>query len=462
MTGLTAGHLPNDRLIAERDWRTIIDIEELILAQLSTAHSALSSWRDDKASPDTLTAGTAEVVPIFGTRPLTVLIAVPSLDAGAADDGAIELVRFLSRAGSRPIVMSGGGRRQDEVTAAGGKFICRNMESKNPLVMLSNALALAHTARKHGCDLVHAHGRAPGWSAYLAARLTRLPFLTTWYKGFREQNWAKRLYNSVMVRGERVIVVSEQLADLVYRRYGTPPHRVALIPRGIDFDGFDPAEVTPARIAAVRQTWGVDSDVKVILAVGRMLRRKGHHVVVQAVQRLKQRGVKNVVCVFIGEDLGRSRYVGELWDLMQATGTSDVVRTAGPADDLPAAYAAATVVVSAATQPEGLQRAILEAQAMARPVIISEAGSGADAVLAPPAVAEDRMSGLRIATDDPAELAAALVRLLSLPESARRAMGARGRAWVTDRFAAAGAADSLLRLYAEVAGQTAVRRRNRR
>lgn len=399
-------------------------------------------------------------MPIFGTQPLTILIVAPSLDAGAADDGAIELVRLLRKAGHRAIVVSRGGRRQDEVTAAGGEFIRRSTESKNPLVMLSNAFALASMVRKHDCDLIHAHGRAPAWSAYLAARLTGVPFLTTWYKGFREQNWAKHLYNSVMARGDRVIVVSEQLADLVYHRYGLAQDRLALIPRGIDFAGFNPAEVTPARIATVRQAWGADPEVKVILAVGRLLRRKGHHVVVQAVQRLKQRGVKNVVCVFIGEDLGRSSYVGELWDLMQATETSDIIRTAGPIADLAAAYAAATVVVSAAIQPEGLQRAILEAQAMARPVIISDAG--ADSVLAAPAVADDRMTGLRIAAGDPRELAAALVRLLSLPESARQAIGARGRAWVTQRFAPSAAAEPLLRLYGEVAGRTAARRRSQR
>jgi glycosyltransferase involved in cell wall biosynthesis len=428
------------------------------LAQQSAARSSFPSWHDAAAD----SGRTADVVAISAAQPLTALIAVPSLDAGAADDGAIELTRILARAGHRPIVVSRGGRRQDEVAAAGGKFICRNMESKNPYVILANGLALARIVRDRGCDLVHAHGRAPGWSAYLAARLTRVPFLTTWYKGFREQNWAKRIYNRVMVRGERVIVVSDQLADLVHHRYDIPRDKIALIPRGIDFAGFDPAAVTPSRIAAIRQAWGVDADAKVILAVGRMLRRKGHHVVVQAVQHLKQRGMKNIVCVFIGEDLGRSRYVGELWDLVQATETSDVIRTAGPVDDLAAAYAAATVVVSAATQPEGVQRAILEAQAMERPVIISDAGAGADSVLAAPAMADDRMTGLRIAADDAAELAAALVRLLSLPEAARRAIGARGREWVTGRFAPEATAEPLLRLYAEVAGRAVNRRSARR
>ena len=59
--------------------------------------------------------------------------------------------------------------------------------------------------------------------------------------------------------------------------------------------------------------------------------------------------------------------------------------------------AAATAVVSAAIQPEGLQRTILEALAMARPVVVSDLAAGPDIVLAPPAVPEERMTGLRFA-----------------------------------------------------------------
>ena len=66
---------------------------------------------------------------------------------------------------------------------------------------------------------------------------------------------------------------------------------------------------------------------------------------VEAVRRLKEMGLKDFLCVFVGEDHGKSRYSGELWDLVLATGTTDVIRMAGATDDLPAAYAAATVVV---------------------------------------------------------------------------------------------------------------------
>src|SRR6201999_404811 len=118
--------------------------------------------------------------------------------------------------------------------------------------------------------------------------------------------------------------------------------------------------------------------------------------------------------------------------------------------DKPAAYGAAAAVVSAAVQPEGLQRAILEAQAMARPVVVSDLAAGPETVLAPPAATEDRMTGLRVPAGDEAALAAALIRLFSLSDAARAAMGARGRVWVANHFDAAGVARAMLDVYADV------------
>ena len=385
------------------------------------------------------------------SRPLTALIVVPTLHSGAADVGAIDLVRTLKRGGHRVIVVSRGGRLEGEVASLGGEFSRLDVESRNPVVMLRSAFAIARLLREHGCDLVHAHGRAAAWSACLAARMSRVPLLTTWYKGFREQNVFKRLYNSVMVRGERVIAVSDQIAELIVERYRVAPDRIAVVPTSIDADRFDPAAVPVTRVEAMRRAWGVTPDTKVILVVGRMLRRKGHHVAVKAVHRLKERGLKDFVCVFAGEDQGRTQYTGELWDLISTTGTADVVRLAGALYDMPAAYAAATVVVSAAVQAEGLQRAILEAQAMARPVVVSDLAAGPEVVLAPPAVAEERMTGLRVPAGDDAALAAALIRLFSLSDTARSGIGARGRTWVLDHFDAAAIERATLALYAEIA-----------
>ena len=385
------------------------------------------------------------------SRPLTALVVAPTLHAGAADAGAIDLVRILQSNGHRAIVVSNGGRLEDEVAAAGAEFIRLDVADFNPVFILRAAFALARIVRERRCDLIHAHGRAAAWAGYAAARMTGVPLLTTWYKGFREQNVFKRLYNSAMVRGERVIAVSDQIAELIAERHHVSPERIAVVPASIDMARFDPAMISADRLDTIRRSWGVAPDTKVILVVGRMLRRKGHHVAVKAVHRLKERGLKDFVCVFVGEDQGRTRYTGELWDLISGTGTTDVIRLAGEGDDMPAAYAAATVVVSAAVQPEGLQRAILEAQAMARPVVVSDLAAGPEVVLAPPAVTEDRMTGLRVPAGDEAALAAALIRLFSLSDAARAGIGARGRVWVATQFDAPSIARATLAVYAEIA-----------
>jgi len=386
-------------------------------------------------------------------QPLGILIVVPTLDVGAADAGAVELTRILGAAGHRVTVVSRAGRMVADVNAAGGEFIPLDVSSNNPITMLRNAAALMRLARERKCCAIHALGRSGAWSALIAARLSRIAFITSWYKGFRDQNLFKHFYNGVMARGDRVVAVSEQIAQLINDRYGTPWQRIAVVPTGIALDQFDPAGVAPERVEALRRAWGVRRDTKVILITGRIVRRKGHHVVVKAVRRLKDMGLKDFLCVFVGEDRGRTHYTGELWDLVLSTGTMDVIRMAAPISDMPAAYAASAVVVSAAVQPEGLQRAILEGQAMARPVIVSDLAAGPDVVLAAPAVPEGRATGLRFHTGDDAALAAALLRLFSLSDQARSAMGRRGREWVLDHFSAADVTEQTLRLYHEVAGR---------
>lgn len=391
-------------------------------------------------------------------KPITVLIVVPTLDAGAAEHGAVELVRILKGAGHHAIVVSRAGRLLGDITSAGGEFIPLDVASMNPVVMLNNARVLTRLARERHCHIIQALGRAGAWSASIAARRRKLPFVTAWYKGFREQNFFKRIYNGVMARGDRVTATCDDIAQLVHDRYGTSWDKITIVPCSIDFDRFDPAAMARQRVAAIRRSWGVKPDTKVILVTGRILRRKGHHVMVKAVKRLKDMGLNNFLCVFVGEDRGHTNYTGELWDLVLANDTMDYVRMAAPVHDMPAAYAAASVVISAAVQPEGVQRTILEAQAMARPVIVSDLAAGPDVVLAAPAVPDSRVTGLRFAAGDDAALAAALLRLFSMPEPNLAAMGRRGREWVLGHFNAGLAAERMLKLYGEVAGPDTIQR----
>ena len=389
--------------------------------------------------------------PVAPHAPTTVLVVVPTLDGGASDGAAVELVRILAGAGYAGIVVSRAGRLVADITTAGAEFVALDVSSNNPILILRNAVVLTRLARERRCAAIHAFGRAGAWSALIAARLCGIQFVTSWHKGFREQNLFKRLYNGIMARGDCVIASSEQIAQLINDRYGTPWGRITVVPCSIDLERFNPEAVSRERIEAIRTAWGVKRETKVILISGRILRRKGHHVVVKAVKRLKEMGLKDFLCVFVGEDRGHSRYTGELWDLVLTTGTMDVIRMASPVPDMPAAFAAASVVVSAAVQPEGVQRAILEGQAMARPVIVSNLGAGPDVVLTAPAVPESKIAGFRFNAGDDAALAAALLRLFSMPEPNRATIGRRGREWVLEHFNQTIVAEQTLRLYGDIA-----------
>ena len=134
-----------------------------------------------------------------------------------------------------------GGRLAPRVTAAGGELVAFPAATKNPIRMLANARAIARLVREQSVDLIHARSRAPAWSALVAARRTRVPFVTTYHGAYGETNAVKRLYNGVMARGDVVIANSGYTADLIAQRYGTSRQRIAVIHRGVDTRRFDPA-----------------------------------------------------------------------------------------------------------------------------------------------------------------------------------------------------------------------------
>ena len=78
------------------------------------------------------------------------------------------------------------------MTAAGGELVAFPAATKNPLKMLANARAIVRLVREQGVDLIHARSRAPAWSALLAARRARVPFVTTYHGAYGETNAVKR------------------------------------------------------------------------------------------------------------------------------------------------------------------------------------------------------------------------------------------------------------------------------
>ena len=373
--------------------------------------------------------------------PPAILQVLPALRSGGVERGTLEIAEAQIAAGFRAIVASAGGEMVPALEALGARHITLPLTAKAPWAMWRNAAALAALARSEGVALIHARSRAPAWSALIAARRLGLPFVTTYHGAYNEGFPGKRLYNSVMARGDRVIAISHFIADLIRARHGVDEARLRVIPRGVDLRRFDPALVSAERLAALRAAWGVAEGQPIIMLPARVTRWKGQMVLVEAMARLPG----DALALLVGDATERPAFQAELQARIASLGLQDRVRLVGHATDMPAALMLADVVVHASTDAEAFGRTVIEAQAMARPVIASDLG-------APRETVAEGITGWRTPPGDAAALAAALSRALAMTDSERAALGARARAAVLSGYTTAAMQAATIATYRELLG----------
>ena len=366
--------------------------------------------------------------PSVSKKPI-VLQVLPALETGGVERTAVDMTKAIVDAGWTALVASQGGRMQYELERVGGEHIVMPLASKNPLQIHRNAANLTALVYDRGIDLIHARSRAPAWSALMAARRGKIPFVTTFHGTYGLKGPFKKLYNSVMTRGDRVIANSNFIADRVRTDYGVglgdDAGRLIAVPRGIETTRFfNPAAVSAERIIQLAEKWRLTDGLPVIMLPGRLTRWKGQTVLIEA---LKHYGQNDVICVLVGDDQGRTKYREELEAMVRDLDLESVVRFVGNCTDMAAAYMLADVVVSASTDPEAFGRVAVEGQAMGRPVIATDHGGARETIL-------PGKTGWLVPPGDALELASALRKAVHLDPDERAEMASAGRAHVMDEY----------------------------
>ncbi len=393
----------------------------------------------DSANSITAGAGMKDDAP-------TILQVLPRLETGGVERGTVDVTAAIVQAGWRAIVVSGGGPLVREIERAGGFHVTLPVFSKSPLVMRANVKRLEALIREHDIAIVHARSRAPAWSAHAAARRTGTRFVTTFHGAYNASNAIKRRYNSVMAKGERVIAISQFIADRVISTYGAEPERVRVIHRGVDLDIFHPSAVSPERMIQLSGEWRLPDAAPVIMLPGRLTRWKGHEVLIEALARL---GRNDVRCVLVGAEQGRDRYRRDIDDHIARAGVGRSVQIVGDCRDMPAAYMLADVVVSASTDPEAFGRVAAEAQAMGRPVIATDHGGARETVV-------PGETGWLVRPGDPDALAGALGEALAMTPEQRERIARSAIGHVALNFSRAHMCAATLQVYEEVMNAAAV------
>jgi glycosyltransferase involved in cell wall biosynthesis len=289
-----------------------------------------------------------------------------------------------------------------------------------PLAMLAGWFKALRVAQKKRATIVHAHWVIPGGVIGAAAAGSR-PLVISLHGSdvfVAERHYlARQAARAAFQRAAAVTACSEDLRSRAIT-IGADASRSSVIPYGVDSEMFKPDRAQRAR---GRDRLGITDDVPLVVAVGRLVAKKGFEYLIDAAAQLKAEFPTLRVVIAGDGDLAPS-----LTARAQSAGVASVVQLLGriPHQDVPVLLAAADVAVTPSVHDEagnvdGLPNTMMETMASGTPLVATRAGGIG-------AIAIDGETARLVAERDAAALASAIADLLRHP-AARTAIGSRAR-----------------------------------
>lgn len=261
--------------------------------------------------------------------------------------------------------------------------------------------------------------------------------------------WLRRWHGGFLCRRAAVLVATSHAV----RSCLPCPERVKIVPNGVDLGQYR-LELLEQR-DAIRDELGIDPNDRVVAILGSVQRVKGHWLLLDAVDALQTALPQVRVMVvaggvpsgYAGTFKGRvKRALGLPFDnleLLQRDAQDRRLKRlfywTGFRTDIPRVLAACDALVFPSLRPEGFGRPLIEAMAMARPVVATDLGPSREIV-------EPDVSGLLVSPSDPLALAQCLFQLLTDAALGER-LGRAGRERVERDFSLPQHVDRMVELY---------------
>ena len=362
---------------------------------------------------------------------LKVLQVIPKLGYGGAETGCYDIAHYLPENNCESFIVTSGGELLKFVDKKKVKVIKLPVNSKNPLLIFFNSLALIWIILYNNISIVHARSRAPAWSCYLATILTGRKFVTTFHGTYNFESKLKKFYNSVMVKSDLIIAGSNFIFSHIkenYSKYFDVNKRLRVIFRGINVDYFDPTTKIESDEKKLLKQWEIEKDKKIILLPGRLTSWKGQELFIEAINLVNiELGYEAFYVVILGSDQGRDLYKKKLTRLSEQFRMNNQVRFIDHCKDMALAYKISDIIVSASTEPEAFGRVAVEAQSMEKPIIASNIGGSNETII-------DEKTGFLFDSGNSKSLSQKILKLLCLDETTLKLIGTEGRKNVIKKF----------------------------
>jgi glycosyltransferase involved in cell wall biosynthesis len=362
---------------------------------------------------------------------LKVLQVIPKLGYGGAETGCYDVAHYLSENNCESFIVTSGGELLKFIDKQKVKVIRLPVQSKNPLLIIINFIALVGIILLNNISIVHARSRAPAWSCLLATKITRRKFVTTFHGTYNFKNILKKFYNSVMVRSHLIIAGSNFIFSHVKENYPkniSASKKLMVIFRGINVDYFDSSTKIESDEKKLLKKWGIEKDKKILLLPGRLTTWKGQEVFIEAVNLVNlQLGYEAFYAVILGSDQGRDLYKKKLIRLSEQYRMTGQIRFIDHCKDMALAYKVSDIVVSASIEPEAFGRVSVEAQSMEKPIIASNIGGSNETIV-------DEKTGFLFDSGSAKSLSQKILKVLTMDETSLKSIGIEGRKNIIQKF----------------------------
>jgi len=362
---------------------------------------------------------------------LKVLQVIPNLGYGGAETGCFDLAHYLPENDCQSYVVTSGGELVKFIDKKKVKLIKLPVQSKNPFLILFNAIALIFIILFHNISIVHARSRAPAWSCFLATKLTRRKFVTTFHGTYNFNNSLKKFYNSIMVRSNLIIAGSNFIFSHINSNYSNHlglKRKFLVIFRGINVDYFDSSTTLEHEENQLLKDWGLNRNKKIILMPGRLTRWKGQEIFIEALNLVnKELGHQSFYAVILGNDQGRNVYSKKIKRLAEQYRINGQLKFIDHCKNMPLAYKISDLVVSPSIEPEAFGRIAVEAQSMEKLIIASDIGGSNETII-------NNKTGFLFESGSSEALSKKIIEVLSLDESVLKSMGNEGRKNIIKKF----------------------------
>ena len=365
------------------------------------------------------------------TSNIKVLQVIPKLGYGGAETGCYDIAHYLPENNCQSFIVTSGGELTKFIDKEKVKLIRLPVHSKNPLLILINAIILIGIILFYNITIVHARSRAPAWSCLIATKLTRRKFVTTFHGTYNFNGKFKKLYNSVMVRSDLIIAGSNFIFSHIKENYSEFlkfKKKFLVIFRGINVDYFDASTKIESEEKKLLQKWEVNKEKKIVLAPGRLTGWKGQELLIEAINLVKiELGYEAFHVVILGSDQGRDLYKKKLIRISEQHRMTNQVKFIDHCKDMALAYKVSNIIISSSIEPEAFGRVAVEAQSMEKIIIASNIGGSNETVI-------DGKTGFLLQSGDTKSLCEKILKVLSLDDTTLKTIGIEGRKNVVRKF----------------------------